>query len=256
MMRRLVACGPAVLLVICFFLPFFGVQTGWACDDTVLMLVSGANPGDEFSGALLKMAQNLREMASALNAFNIESAQQLLNKVLGSWVSFDNRYSQNPPFRWKGDSRWTARVKQLTDLMGVVRGHFQGGRYKPAHDMLEGIVIQMTLLSTGAVGAKDFEPVLEAEWLMNSLNPSLPGVERMGLIAGLSSFSVAISELKSSLSSGTNVVLDELASRTGSLQKELTTAQQVGTPMQMRFFADLLAGFAKLKGMLWQRPNP
>jgi len=245
----------SLLFLVCSFLAVAPLPVS-ACDDTVLMLVSGANPGDEFTGALLKMAQNLRDMASSLNAFNVESAQQLLNKVLGAWVSFDNRYSQNPPFRWKGDPRWTSRVKRLTDLLGVVRGHFQAGRYKPTHDMLEGVVIQMTLLSTGAVGAKNYEPVLEAEWVVNGLNPSLPGVERGGLIDGLSSFSVMIGELKGSLGSETIDVLDEIASRSAVLRQELVTSQQLATPLQMRHFADLLNVFTKLKGMLWQRPTP
>ena len=99
-----------LVLVLCGFLTWFP-QAGMACDDTVLMLVSGSNPGDDFSGSLLKMARNLREMATALNAFNVEAAGKSLNNALENWVAFDNRYSQNPPYRWKGDPRWTKRVK-------------------------------------------------------------------------------------------------------------------------------------------------
>lgn len=242
-----------LLLLCCLFL---GVAPVRGCDDTVLMLVSGANPGDEFAGALLKMGQGLRNMASALNAFNIESAQQNLDQVLQSWVSFDNRYSQTPPFRWKGDPRWTQRVKQLTDLLGVVRANFKAQKYKPTHDMLEGVVIQMTLLSTGAAGARDYEPVLEAEWVMNNLNPSLPGSERVAIESGLSSFTRMVTGLAGSLGSGTSPLLADISSRAALLQTELETASTLATPVQMRLFADLLAAFSRLKGFLWARPAP
>ena len=143
----------------------------------------------------------------------------------------------------------------MTDLLGVVRGHFQAGRFDPAHDMLEGVVIQMSLLGTGAFGAKHYEPVLEAEWLINMLNPSLPGIERNALIEGLSSFSVRVEALKTSLASDTLQTLEEMATRTVRLREEFVKTPTMATPTQLKCFADLLANFARLKSLLWQRPS-
>ncbi|HOY67430.1 MAG TPA: hypothetical protein PLP29_11105 [Candidatus Ozemobacteraceae bacterium] len=222
------------------------------CDDTILTLITGQNPADEFTGALLVLVRDLQKMASALTAYDEESARKLMETAMAGWLEFTVRYRPSPPPRWDKDPRWISRIDQISELLGNLRRHFVSGRPQASHDMIEGIATQMTLMGTRATGNEAYDPALEAEWELLGLNPSLPeNASCTALLERLAGFSSTIRRLLPSLP-------QHLAAAHGAVEKRIAEFHQIcgssagmNTPRPIRAYADLLSDFTTLRSSLW-----
>jgi len=223
----------------------------YSCDDTILTLISGQNPTDEFSGALLSMVRNLQSMASALTAYDEESARRFMETSMAGWLEFTVRYRSSPPPRWDKDPRWISRIDQVSELLGKLRRHFASGRPQASHDMIEGITTQMTLLGTRATGNEGYDPVLEAEWELLGLNPSLPeNAAGTALQARLASFSTTIRHVVPARH-------PDLVAAHAAVTKAIVAFRQVceessvtNAPRPIRAYAELLAAFTAMRSRL------
>ncbi len=228
----------------------------FACDDTLLTLISGKNPSDEFSAALLSMVRDLKQMASAINAYDVEAASQRMDSAMSGWLDFSNRYRSNPPPGWENDPQWDIRIMQTTDLLGRLRSHFASGRPKASHDMIEGIATQMTLLSTRAAGTPQYEPFLEAEWELLSLNPSLPeNADVQAMQSRISSFTATIRALQPSIPREAAIAFSLVEKAIGGLRNTSLAAPRRDAPMPIRAYAELLAAFSQLTGFIWKQSD-
>lgn len=241
------------LLFAMAFICFFAVCAAplFSCDDTVLALISGRDPSDEFSATLLDMVRNLQKAASAINAFDVQTAEHLMASIMSSWLNFTNRYRAAPPGPWANDPLWETRIIQISDLLGRLRNHFVSGRPGVSHDMIEGIATQMTLISTRAAGVSEFDPVLEAEWELLGLNPSLPeNAEAQSLLTRISSFSSTLHALKSSLSKDLEASHARVTTGTDCFRQTSIDAPAPNTPRPIRAYADLMAAFTDMRASL------
>lgn len=221
------------------------------CDDTVLALISGRDPSDEFSAALLDMVRNLQKAASAINAFDVQTAEHLMASILSAWLNFTNRYRAAPPGPWANDPLWDTRIIQISDLLGRLRNHFISGRPGASHDMIEGIATQMTLISTRAAGVSEFDPVLEAEWELLGLNPALPeNAEVQVLLTRISSFSSPLLTLKSTLPKNLEALYARVTTETDRFHQTCIDAPAPNTPRPIRAYANLMAAFIDMRASL------
>jgi len=230
--------------------------TACACDDTVLRIISGKNPSDEFSAALLSMVRDLQQMASAINAYDVETASQRMDSAMSGWLDFSSRYRVSPPPGWENNPQWDVRLMQTADLLGRLRNHFTSGRPKASHDMIEGIATQMTLLSTRAAGIRQYEPFLEAEWELLGLNPSLPENARdQEMQTRISSFSATIRALHPSIPPEAGTVYSQVEKAIAGLRNASLASPRRDTPIPIRAYADLLAAFNQLTGFIWKKSD-
>lgn len=223
----------------------------FSCDDTVLALISGRDPSDEFSAALLDMVRNLQKAASAINAFDVRTAEHLMASIMAAWLNFTNRYRAAPPAPWANDPLWDSRIIQVSDLLGRLRTHFISGRPGVSHDMIEGIATQMTLISTRAAGVSEFNPVLEAEWELLGLNPALPeNAEAQALLTRISSFSSTMHALKATLSQDLESLHTIAITGIGHFRQASTDAPSPNSPRPIRAYANLVAAFTDMRASL------
>ncbi|MFZ2960606.1 MAG: hypothetical protein WA705_27315 [Candidatus Ozemobacteraceae bacterium] len=146
-----------VILVLCH-------STAFACNDSVLLLISGEHPSGRFASRLLDMARRVRLIAADFNAFNHEAARQHLNEVMKQWVSFTGLFKQSPPPTSSAVLDIAAkRVEEITDHLGVTSKLIDEQKLSQAHDRLEPLVNAFSLLAAGVAENPRLETLLAAE---------------------------------------------------------------------------------------------
>lgn len=249
---RIFRCAPVnVIAALVIFSTVLSPVPAFTCDDTVLALISGRNPADEFSGSLLVMVRDLQKMASAINAYDVEAAGLLMDSIMSGWLGFTVSYRASPPPNWANDPQWDRRITQISDLLGRLRSHFASDRPKASHDMIEGIATQMTLISTRAAGAQEYDPVLEAEWELLNLNPSLPeNADMVALQARISSFTATMHALRADVPTEIEDLYSKVYKSIDGFRRISTNSPVANAPVPIRAYSDLLAAFTRMRTSL------
>ncbi len=106
----------------------------FACDDTLVMLLTAQNPGSEFSRIIRSFNTDLTALGLALKAMEKSDFEAELTKVMESWLEFSKKYMTSPPQEARNDLRWAAKASETARSIGEIRRLVNEKRFTEAHD--------------------------------------------------------------------------------------------------------------------------
>jgi len=240
-------------LLLGFLLAFFPMKPAQGCDDAILLLVSGANPGDRFCKQLLDMSRSLRDMAGDLLAYNNMAAGRKLDGLLKSWIQFDTGIMQSPPSALQEDPDGQRKVKHIADLLGLIKGLFDRQDFDGAHSLIEPVVIKMSALSSLVLRQKSLQDFLSTEFLLTTLKPGFQGLSNQDSAAALASFSLEIEALRPKLPPETQKPIAEISHSASEFQAILKGVAEPRRSQVATEYTSLMNKFAGLKKELLDR---
>lgn len=120
------------LIILCLAL-LIGSQS-FACDDTLVMLLTSKNPGSEFSKTIRTFMTSMTNLGTALKYNPKEDYSTEVNAALDAWLEFSKRYMTNPPEEAKNDRNWTDKMSSTAKKIGEIRKQVNSKEYLAAHD--------------------------------------------------------------------------------------------------------------------------
>lgn len=117
------------LFVICLIPSYI-----FACDDTLVILLTAKNPTSEFSKSIRSFMNSLTVLGTALKYTPKEDYSAELNAVLNSWLDFSKKYMTNPPEEARNDRNWIYKMSNTAKKIGEIRKLIKNKEYLSAHN--------------------------------------------------------------------------------------------------------------------------
>lgn len=112
------------------FLP----SSAFACDDTLIMLLTAKNPTSEFSKSIRTFMNSLTVLGTSLKYNPKDDYSAELNPVLEAWLEFSKKYMSNPPEEAKNDRNWISKMSSTAKKIGEIRKQIHNKQYLDAHN--------------------------------------------------------------------------------------------------------------------------
>lgn len=197
-----------------------------ACDTNLLDLVTGRNPGDDFTRLIVTMASQTQDVGQNISKEDL--AKQHLDTLMKSWVEFDNRFSQKPPAWAVNDPEWTSKIKSMADLIGAIKKGMAEKRQPDVHVSVT--CLHRRLISLFA--AQPLDPLKKRLMRLNELFGRLAQTLQGGGEATpaelVGSLTVDLKELPAQIPLPAHPFLVPLALEVESLQRELVNGGKPG----------------------------
>lgn len=127
-----------LMLIIGVFL-CLAVPPASGCDANLIALFTGEQPNDVFLQTVNLLAFQIKEVGRSMD--DPEKGQKkgaaALAALMKSWIPFSARFSQSPPTWAAQDEQWSAKFKELADLIGAIDQNFRGGQPLTAHTKVQ-----------------------------------------------------------------------------------------------------------------------
>ncbi len=178
-----------LMILVSFILP---LNSCFACDDTLVMLLTSKDPNSEFSKVIRNFATNLTALGLALNNNEQTQFDVLVKNVMESWLGFTKKYSNNPPPEAKNDANWATKMRNTGQSIGQIRKLVNTGKFHDAHDMV--------LDLSGRIG-QFFEAfgVSDEKQLFIEASTNLTRMEQMELRKDIPALKASLKDLKANL---------------------------------------------------------
>ena len=127
----------------------------FACDDTLVMLLTEKNPTSEFSKSVRSFMNSLTLLGSTLKFTPKEDYSTELNGVLNSWMEFSKKYMTNPPEEAKNDTEWINKMTSIAKKIGEIRKLINSKQRMNAHNSILELSNTVGTLFENSVGITD-----------------------------------------------------------------------------------------------------
>ena len=118
----------AIILAIASSLPAF------ACDDTLVMLLTAKNPSSEFSKSIRSFMNSLTVLGTSLKYTKKDDYNVEVEGMLSAWMEFSKKYMTNPPEEAKNDRQWISKMSNTAKKIGEIRKLVNNKQYLDAHN--------------------------------------------------------------------------------------------------------------------------
>ncbi len=200
-----------LFLIFCCFIQ----NTIFACDDTLVMLLTAKNPTSEFSKSIRSFMNSLTVLGTALKYTPKDDYSTELNEVLNTWLEFSKKYMTNPPEEAKNDRNWISKMSSTAKKIGEIRKLINKKQYLDAHN---GVLELSNTIGTffEAIGITDEKQVfIVASADINDLQRKKSNSEAFKTIEklkqDLESFKKYISSEDLSIASNTAILIDSIS---------------------------------------------
>lgn len=164
----------------------------FACDDTLVMLLTAQNPASEFSKTIRSFTSTLTVLGSALKEQKKASYDSEMKQVMDSWLEFSKRYMTSPPEEARNDRQWAEKTSDTAKFIGDIRRLVAENKFSEAHNK--------TLELSGRIGTF-FEAfgVSDEKQIFIKTSGNLTSLERLVLAADFSGAASLTVELTANL---------------------------------------------------------
>ena len=121
-------------LIILFLAIFTIVNPLFACDDTLVMLLTAKNPTSEFSKSIRTFMNSLTVLGTALKYTPKDSYETEVQGMLSAWMEFSKKYMTNPPEEAKNDRQWVEKMNNTAKKIGEIRKQINNKEFLNAHN--------------------------------------------------------------------------------------------------------------------------
>ena len=106
----------------------------YACDDTLVMLLTAKNPTSEFSKSIRTFMNSLTVLGTSLKYTSKESYDTEVESMLSAWMEFSKKYMTNPPEEAKNDRLWVEKMGNTAKKIGEIRKLVNSKEFLKAHN--------------------------------------------------------------------------------------------------------------------------
>ena len=106
----------------------------FACDDTLVMLLTAKNPTSEFSKSIRAFMNSLTVLGTALKYTTKDDYSNEIEGTLNAWMEFSKKYMTNPPEEAKNDRFWVEKMASTARKIGEIRKLVNIKRYSEGHN--------------------------------------------------------------------------------------------------------------------------
>ena len=121
-------------IFICFLAIIIIANPLFACDDTLVMLLTAKNPTSEFSKSIRTFMNSLTVLGTSLKYTPKESYDQEIEGMLSAWMEFSKKYMTNPPEEAKNDRHWVEKMNDTAKKIGEIRRLVNSKEFLKAHN--------------------------------------------------------------------------------------------------------------------------
>ncbi len=121
--------------ILLFFLAIITIANPlFACDDTLIMLLTAKNPNSEFSKSIRTFMNSLTVLGTALKYTPKDSYEPEIEGMLSAWMEFSKKYMTNPPEEAKNDRQWVSKINNTAKKIGEIRKLVNDKQFLNAHN--------------------------------------------------------------------------------------------------------------------------
>ena len=192
----------------------------FACDDTLVMLLTAKNPSSEFSKTIRNFTSDLAILGQSLKALQKDNYDAEMSKVMDSWLEFSKRYMASPPEEARNDLQWAKKTSDTAKVIGEIRRLTSEKKYREAHNMV--------LDLSSRIGAF-FEAfgVSDEKQLFINTSTNLTTIERLVLQNDYQQTAPLIADLQDNLTEFATMI-PEIATHTFNTAKTLLASLETG----------------------------
>ncbi|MBR4569984.1 MAG: hypothetical protein IKO19_04880 [Candidatus Riflebacteria bacterium] len=121
-------------ILICFLAIILIANPLFACDDTLVMLLTAKNPTSEFSKSIRNFMNSLTLLGTALKYTPKDSYDTEVEGMLSAWMEFSKKYMTNPPEEAKNDLHWVEKMNDTAKKIGEIRKLVNNKEFLKAHN--------------------------------------------------------------------------------------------------------------------------
>lgn len=190
----------------------------FACDDTLVMLLTSKNPTSEFSKSIRIFMNSLTVLGTALKYTKKNDYDSEIKSVLDAWMDFSKKYMTNPPEEAKNDRNWIEKMSKTARKIGEIRKLVNNKNYLVAHNgVLElsntigtffeavGVTDEKQVFLTTSADLNDLQRLIENQYT-NEANEKIVKIRQ-----DLDSFIKYLSEEDYSSASNTSNLIDSVS---------------------------------------------
>ena len=120
--------------------------TSFACDSTVLAMLTGSSQQERATTQLLAVTQKLQIEGNNLNAFNIEAAKNMHNEVMQNWLQIASEITVNPPVEEKHKKDFSGLMIVISRDLGKIRKIMNVSGTPYVHENIEATITRISML--------------------------------------------------------------------------------------------------------------
>lgn len=123
-----------IVLAGIILLPTLKYEKVFACDETLILILTSKNPDSEFSKIIRQFSSNLTQLGTALNQKNTEQYEPSLNNLMNTWLELSKRYLNSPPPEATNDPHWMHKMSETAKSIGHIRRLVADNKPEKGHD--------------------------------------------------------------------------------------------------------------------------
>ncbi len=190
----------------------------YACDDTLVMLLTAKNPTSEFSKTIRTFMNSMTVLGTALKYTQKDDYSTEVNGALDAWLEFSKKYMTNPPEEAKNDKQWREKMSTTARKIGEIRKLVNNKQYLEAHNNVldlsntigtffeaVGITDEKQIFITTSADLNDLQRMIETKSTNDAVN------QLQKLAADLDAFKKYITEDDTSAAQNTAAIIDSIS---------------------------------------------
>lgn len=134
-----------IKIVIVLLLIFTGSQS-FACDSTVLALLTGNDINASTVSKFLTVSNKLIAEGEMLNSYNIAAAKKQHATIMTDWLSLVSELGSAPMVSDSHKAEFRGMLSEIAKELGIVRKQLEKENYVNIHEIIEVCVTKITFL--------------------------------------------------------------------------------------------------------------
>ncbi|MFZ2960073.1 MAG: hypothetical protein WA705_24595 [Candidatus Ozemobacteraceae bacterium] len=200
----------------------------FACDDSLLALLTADDPESTFSKGIRQFHGSLSSLGAALNAGRPSGeVEPLMTALMESWLAFSGKYMVNPPEKARNDPDWRTKMEDAADRIGIIRKAIAEKRISNAHDAVLDLSTRIGAFFDGFGLSPLKRSFLDLSRGFEDYNRKRLAMDRPGMIDAVASLSVLVATFTPLITSDSREIFQRLVLSVAALASAETNALAV-----------------------------
>lgn len=195
-----------VLILFVFIVP----HSLYACDSTILSLLTGTTQHSVVVTKMLAVSQKLQLEGEMLNAFNIAGAKNMHKEIMENWLQIVSELYSNNLVSNDYKEEFSAILIEVAKDLGAVRKNLNINNTISLHEIIEAGITKISLLGAIINDNKHIYEFLKLELDIYKPRQYINDFEKFSQMTDFIDFDQKIGEFKKSYSEKAAIQADEL----------------------------------------------
>lgn len=224
------------------------VAKAFACDSTVLAMLTGTSKQQRATTQLLAVTQKLQIEGNNLNAFNIAAAKNMHNEVMQNWLQIASEITVNPPVEEKHKKDFSDLMIIISRDLGKVRRIMNASGTPYIHENIEATITRISMLGAIINNSEKTWDFLTIELALYGPRPLFGELEKTRKATGDLEFANVLKPIENI--ENTKSMQSELVKEYRTYQTMLASETEKVSQKTFAKYQDCLNLFVKIKQQL------